>query len=176
MRSLARFRRRCPRLRVWRAVSLHAPAIPFKIKFVPPMESMNCITRRVALTFGLVGWVAMQAGCGGSGESSPSQAASPPARAPTPSPAPTPAPSPSPPPQEAWNVGSVYFAVGGGATLNLNTTLPRGVVTGGVFGISPEGAALPAGMSLSAAGILAIGSAVVGQVTGVIFTYAEPST
>ena len=66
------------------------------------------------------------------------------------------------------------MAAGTGATVNLATTLPSGVVQGGTFGISSSGASLPSGMSLSSAGILAVGSATVGDVVGVIFTYAEP--
>jgi hypothetical protein len=64
--------------------------------------------------------------------------------------------------------------VGSGATINLASTLPTGVVKGGTFGISSSGASLPTGMTLSPAGILAVGSATTGAVVGVIFTYAEP--
>jgi hypothetical protein len=65
---------------------------------------------------------------------------------------------------------------GTGATFDLAGTLPSGVTRGGSFGVSPSGSALPGGMVLSAAGILSVGNAVVGQTSGVIFTYAEPAS
>lgn len=68
----------------------------------------------------------------------------------------------------------MYFAVGSGATLDLATTLPNGVSRGGSFGISPTGAQLPAGMTLTAKGILGVGSATEGAVVGVVFTYELP--
>ncbi|MCX8005115.1 MAG: hypothetical protein N2688_09185, partial [Burkholderiaceae bacterium] len=61
-------------------------------------------------------------------------------------------------------------------TYDLSATLPAGVVRGGTFGVDPSGARLPDGMTLSPAGILSLGSATVGQTTGVIFTYTEPGT
>jgi hypothetical protein len=64
------------------------------------------------------------------------------------------------------------FQVGSGATFDLAATLPSGVARGGVFGVSSSGAPLPNGMTLSAAGILATGSATVGEVVGVVFTYS----
>lgn len=66
------------------------------------------------------------------------------------------------------------FAVGSGSSLDLASTLPTGVKRGGVFGIAASGAKLPAGMTLAPAGILSVGTATVGGVAGVIFTYAEP--
>jgi hypothetical protein len=45
-----------------------------------------------------------------------------------------------------------------------------------VFGISPNGSLLPVGMTLTAAGILAIGAALTSDVSGVIFTYSVPGT
>ena len=75
----------------------------------------------------------------------------------------------------AWIVPPVYFAAGSGATVDLSSTLPSGVSKGGIFGISTTGAPLPAGMTLSPAGILAQGTAAEGPVVGVIFTYAEPA-
>jgi len=45
-----------------------------------------------------------------------------------------------------------------------------------VFGISPGGAALPSGVTLSPAGILSVANASVGAVVGVVFTYAEPGS
>jgi hypothetical protein len=55
--------------------------------------------------------------------------------------------------------------------MDLAATLPAGVARGGTFGVSSAGAPLPAGMTLSSAGILAIGNATAGEVVGVIFTY-----
>jgi hypothetical protein len=66
------------------------------------------------------------------------------------------------------------LVVGSGATFDLGSTLPSSVGRGGVFGIDTAGTRLPAGMSLSTAGILAVGSATVGSVAGVIFTYDAP--
>jgi len=61
-----------------------------------------------------------------------------------------------------------------GATFDLATTLPAGASRGGRFGVDPSGAALPAGMALSAAGVLSVGTAVVSTVGGVLFTYETP--
>jgi hypothetical protein len=72
-------------------------------------------------------------------------------------------------------VGPLQFAVGSGASLDLASTLPTGVKRGGDFGISSSGAVLPAGMSLTSAGILSVGTAIVGTVSGVVFTYSEPA-
>ena len=105
------------------------------------------------------------AGCGGSEPTEPVSLAA------APSPAPAPAQSPAP----AWNVTLPSFPVGSNSTFNLATTLPTGVETGGTFGISANGAALPAGMTLSPGGILSVGSATVSRAEGVIFTYTEPS-
>jgi hypothetical protein len=69
----------------------------------------------------------------------------------------------------------LYFAVGSGATFDLVKTLPASIKRGGTFGVSASGAALPAGMTLSTVGILAIGNAAVAAVVGVVFTYAEPA-
>ena len=74
----------------------------------------------------------------------------------------------------AWVVNPPSFAVGGGGTFNLANTLPVGVVRGGVFDVSSSGAKLPTGMTLTSAGILSVGSASVGSVAGVVFTYASP--
>lgn len=73
-----------------------------------------------------------------------------------------------------WTVPTISFTVGSGATFDLKTTLPTGVVAGGVFTVDTTGAALPAGMSLAANGVLSVGTAVVGDTTGVIFAYMEP--
>ncbi|MGH6611071.1 MAG: hypothetical protein ACRECQ_12525 [Burkholderiaceae bacterium] len=95
-------------------------------------------------------------------------AATPPAAAPPP---PAAAPPPAAP-SGAWVVNPPSFAVGSGATFNLANTLPAGVARGGVFGVSSSGAPLPTGMTLTPAGILGVGTATVGNVAGVVFTYA----
>lgn len=155
------------------------------------------LTRRKALAYSLFGYVSSLTGCGGGNSNDPSQgvaspptAAPAPAPSPAPSPAPAPAPSPSPVPAPSpapapapapqpppvWNVGPIFFTVGSGATLDLASTLPNGVVKRGVFATAPGGAPLPTGMSLTPPGILAVGNATTGAVIGVIFTYAEPAS
>lgn len=75
----------------------------------------------------------------------------------------------------AWVINPApAFVVGSGASLDLALTLPAGVVRGGVFSVSSSGASLPTGMSLTGAGILSVGSAAIGTVAGVVFSYAEP--
>jgi len=64
--------------------------------------------------------------------------------------------------------------VGTNATFNLSSTLPSAVPKGGRFGLDPSGPLLPRGMTLSSAGLLAVGSASIGSVAGVIFTYETP--
>ena len=66
------------------------------------------------------------------------------------------------------------MTVGSGASFDLATTLPAGVTRGGVFGVDSAGAPLPIGMRLSSSGVLAVGTATVGTVSGVLFTYEEP--
>ncbi|HTT12918.1 MAG TPA: hypothetical protein VMG60_18755 [Burkholderiaceae bacterium] len=66
------------------------------------------------------------------------------------------------------------FLAGTGQTFDLTQTLPGTVAKGGTFGVSANGAPLPAGMTLSPAGIITVGSATIGQTTGVTFTYTEP--
>ena len=82
--------------------------------------------------------------------------------------------TPAAPASGAWVVNPPSFAVGSGATFNLATTLPAGVARGGAFDVSPSGARLPAGMALAPAGILSVGTATVGSVAGVVFTYSSP--
>lgn len=134
------------------------------------------LSRRQAL---LITFAAVLTACGGNEAASdvqPPVAASPsPSPVPGPSPSPTPGPSPSPGPT-AWNVGALYLTVGTAATFDLTTTLPSGVARGGVFGVSATGSALPAGVTLSPAGILSVGSAATGDVASVIFSYSEPGT
>ncbi len=94
----------------------------------------------------------------------------------TPAPAPASNPPSSPEPSGAgtWSPYVPALIVGTSASFDLNTTLPSGIKRGGMFGIDPSGPRLPAGMSLTAAGILAVGSAAIGTVAGVIFTYDVP--
>jgi hypothetical protein len=68
------------------------------------------------------------------------------------------------------------FPAGNNFVLDLSITLPASVARGGIFGIDPSGAALPAGMSLSSAGLLAVGGSTVVNVSGVIFRYTPPGT
>lgn len=138
---------------------------------------MSRINRRRALAIGAVGCATLLAGCWDTEvaavdpqlptASSDSTAA--------PAPGTSPSTTPSTNAVVAWNVGSLYFIEGGLATIDLTATLPNGIVKGGNFGVSADGAALPTGMTLSQAGILAIGSAAPGPVVGVIFAYTEPT-
>jgi hypothetical protein len=145
-------------------------------------DSVNA-RRRTLLQGGIGVAVTALAGCGGGSDAalpvgaSPAPAPAPPAPAPTPpSPNPLPpSPAPAPPPAPAaWAPFVPALVVGSGATFDLASTLPNGVNRGGAFGIDANGSRLPAGMSLSAAGLLAVGSAAIGTVTGVIFTYDAP--
>jgi len=78
-----------------------------------------------------------------------------------------------PPASPAWVVNPPSFAVGSSATFDLAATLPAGVARGGAFSVSSAGARLPAGMTLTPPGILSVGTATVGSVAGVVFTYAS---
>lgn len=121
--------------------------------------------RRNVLGFGLASGALLLLGCDVSDQDASATAA--------PSPA---APPPSAPPSaasSAWVVNPPTFAVGSNGTFNLATTLPAGVARGGVFGVSASGAPLPTGMTLTPAGVLSVGTAKVGSVTGVVFTYSS---
>ncbi len=74
----------------------------------------------------------------------------------------------------SWNPSVPPLLVGSNAAFNLASTLPASVVQGGKFALDSSGATLPVGMSLTTAGILAVGTASIGTVTGVIFTYETP--
>jgi len=161
---------------------------------VASTDAVRGTSRRAALS-ALFGSAALLMACGGGEEAegsasvptgtSPPPAPTPPApnppapNPPAPNPPPPPPPQapapPSPPPAPGpWGVGPLIFAVGSGATFDLAATLPNGVARGGTFGVAGSGAPLPAGMALSPAGILATGTATVGEVVGVVFTYSVP--
>jgi hypothetical protein len=73
---------------------------------------------------------------------------------------------------QTWNVTpTLSIAMASGGTFDLAATLPSGVAAGGTFSVDPSGSPLPAGMTLSPSGILTVGTAVAGQVSGVIFSY-----
>jgi hypothetical protein len=125
---------------------------------------MKEVGRRTVLCFGLASGALSLVGCGVSGDDGVSADAS----------ALPPAQTPAAPASEAWVVNPPSFAVGSGATFNLAATLPAGVARGGAFGVSPSGAGLTAGMTLAPVGILSVGTATVGSVAGVVFTYSAP--
>jgi hypothetical protein len=126
-------------------------------------------SRRRLLKCGLGAAITALAGCGGG-----SDASSPLGSAPTPAPTPPPSASPPPAAPDSWNPNVPPLLVGSNATFNLSSTLPNGIARGGKFGLDPNGPVLPRGMSLSADGVLAVGSASIGSVAGVIFTYETP--
>lgn len=131
-----------------------------RAKLKCPRESclMKELGRRSILRFGLGAGALLLLGCDFSEQDASASAE-------------TPAP---PAASSAWVVNPPSFAVGSGATFNLATTLPVGVARGGAFGVSTSGARLPTGMGLTAAGILSVGTATVGSVAGVVFTYSSP--
>lgn len=110
--------------------------------------------RFVALLSGIV---SLAAGCGSSSDEAP-EAGTPPAPE-------------APAPVTAWRPVVPTLLVGSTATFDLRTTLPAETVAGGRFSVNPEGAPLPAGMQLSDVGVLSVGTASPGAVTGVIFSY-----
>jgi hypothetical protein len=59
-------------------------------------------------------------------------------------------------------------------TVDMSITLPVGVRRGGIFGLAAKSSALPAGATLTRAGILSIVSFNVGSTSDLIFTYSEP--
>lgn len=140
---------------------------------------MDRINRRKALAIGAIGCAHLLSGCWETDATA--ELSTSPVTPDNPSSGATVASS-SPPPSApistaatAWTVGPLYFTVGALATFDLTATLPRGVIRGGSFGVSENGATLPSGMTLSSAGILSIGSATSSLVASVVFTYTEPS-
>jgi hypothetical protein len=98
------------------------------------------------------------------------------APAPTQSPTPTitPPSTPEASTSGSWTPFVPALIVGSSESFDLNTTLPLGIKRGGTYGIDPSGPRLPIGMSLTSAGILAFGTAAIGTVIGVVFTYDAP--
>jgi len=67
------------------------------------------------------------------------------------------------------------LVAGAATSFDLTTYLPEGVTGGGTFYADSSGAPLPAGVSLSPAGILTVGAgAPAGLTSGVIFAYEAP--
>ncbi len=120
---------------------------------------MSQLSRRDALKFSVFSCATLLAGCGGSDDTNSQPLA--------------PSPAPAPTSASAWNVVLPTFT--GTSTFDLSTTLPNGIVKGGAFGVSTSGPALPTGVTLSRAGVLAVASAAAGRTIGVVFTYTEPS-
>ena len=73
--------------------------------------------------------------------------------------------------QGNWAINPISLVAGSSATVDLVATLPESIPHGGKFNVDPSGLPLPAGMSLSPAGILSVENASVGETTGVIFNY-----
>lgn len=131
-------------------------------------QALQNASRRILLGQGLAVAVTTLTGCPfyGSDVSSP-LGAPPPASALPPATPVEPAPTvPAP-----WNLVVPPLLVDSNTSFDLSKTLPSTVPGGGRFGIDSTSAALPAGMSLTPAGILSVGSAKIGTVTGVVFTY-----
>jgi hypothetical protein len=60
------------------------------------------------------------------------------------------------------------------ALYDLKKSLPSTVKAGGSFSVDSSGTSLPAGIALSADGVLSAASASVGSFSGVVFAYTEP--
>jgi hypothetical protein len=79
-------------------------------------------------------------------------------------------------PTASWDVAPVLVAGVPQAIFDLNASLPASVRRGGRFSVSPTGAQLPLGVTLSPAGALsATSDASVGVTEGIIFAYEEPA-
>jgi hypothetical protein len=88
--------------------------------------------------------------------------------------APTPSPPPASPAVQSWDPIVPPLLVGSHLTFDLSRTLPASIARGGRFSVDTAGAPLPRGMSLSTAGLLAVGTAAIGSVVGVVFAYEAP--
>lgn len=155
--------------------------------FFESFSIVRTASRRSVLKIALFAWTAAVAGCGGGSVASnnspppvgnpPSPPPPPPSPSPPPPP-PPPAPPPSPPPPPAppaWVIAPYpSFTVGSNQSFDLAATLPTGIRRGGLFSIDPASAGLPQGMVLTSAGVLSVGTATIGTVVGVIFSYVEP--
>lgn len=77
-------------------------------------------------------------------------------------------------PPPSWVVGTV--SIPAGESRNLAPTLPLGTRLGGPFGLDAVSAPLPAGVTLSPLGVIAvaIGTPPI-TVSNVVFTYDEPA-
>ena len=136
---------------------------------------MTTVSRRLFLAFGLVAPAAGLSACGGgrgAGGSSVTAASVTPTPATTSSTAPPPSAAPAP----NWDLSrALYVVANGSSSFDLSATLPAGVTKGGTFSVDGSGTALPAGLTLSATGVLlaAVG-APAGNIAGVVFSYNEP--
>jgi hypothetical protein len=79
----------------------------------------------------------------------------------------------------AWSVGAITLVEGqsgqASGQFNLVATGPSGYVAGGSYDVL-SGSALPSGATLSAAGLIDVGTAVdASDATGVVFGYTEPN-
>lgn len=112
---------------------------------------MKFVKRRELLKFGAIGCAIALSGCGGSDRSEDSSA--------------------------VWDPSSslVFTAGSGNVRVDLTQTLPSGVIRGGTFSLSPTSRPLPAGVTLSAQGILTAVSPVAGITSDIVFAYTEPA-
>ena len=132
---------------------------------------MSTLSRRAVLIWGCLGSHALVAGCGGGGGSDAPAGQVTAAGAPVPAPAPAPVAAAAPTPVSGVPV-AVAFVAGAHRSIDLNETLPADVPRGGSFSLDPNGASLPAGMSLASNGLLSVASnALTGVTTGLVFKY-----
>jgi hypothetical protein len=77
---------------------------------------------------------------------------------------------------DTWAIAPLTLSIGDATIVyQLSATLPPNVRRGGAFGVDPSGNSLPAGVSLSPDGVLALTKqAVPGGAAGVVFSYLEP--
>ena len=74
-----------------------------------------------------------------------------------------------------WSVQPPVVLVASQVTYDLSTTIPTSLKAGGTFAVASSGSALPAGVTLTPAGLLsAESSAALGMTSGVVFSYTEP--
>jgi hypothetical protein len=86
------------------------------------------------------------------------------------------APAPAPAPAPSWVVDPVPVLISGSPTsiFDLKKTLPTTAMPGGTFKIDPSGVPLPAGVTLTADGLLSANGASTGSTSGIVFSYVEP--